>query len=223
MTARHAMPENVSINLNMPGTLSWPERCPRCGATGDLVWRNVKVVRNNQSPGNARSLVVYWYVQESVGISVPMCRAHADTNQVGGALLGRDVKSIVLRASIYVSLLCLAGWVGGALMSPLGRGAFSGMQIGWWLWCLWGPLGAALLVWARKVAAVRPIRLDPHHDIATLRFQDAAYARDFKRMNARSTARSAVAVTPIWRRMTPMKALVLIFVLLLGVVWWMGR
>jgi len=215
------MPENVSINLNTPGTLSWPERCPRCGATGDLVWRTVKVVRNNQSPGNRRA-GLFLYMQESVGISVPTCRAHADTNQVGGALLGRDIKSIVLRASIYFSLLCLAGSLRSAL-SPLGGGAFVGMDIGWWLLCLWGPLGVALLLWARQVAAVRPIRLDPHHDIAILRFQDSAYARDFRRMNARATARSAVAVTPVWRRMTPMKALLLIFALLLGVVWWMGR
>jgi len=214
------MPENVPIALHTPGSLQWPERCPRCGAAGDLVWRDAKVVRNNQSPGNRRSGVGYWYVQESVRLPVPACRAHADTNQVGGALLGRDVKAIVLRASIYVSLLCLGGWLWSAFR---GVAAFRDMAVAWWLWCLWGVLGVPVLLWARQAAWVRPLRLDPDHDIAFLRFKDAGYARDFRRMNARATTGAAVSVTPVWRRMTPMKALVLIVAVLMGVAWWMGR
>ncbi len=219
------MAEIVRIALNTGAQLKWPSRCPRCGTTDDLLLLDAKVVRNNAGPGSRqRSGTMLLYTQESIRLPVLMCRAHAHANQAGGALLGRDVKMIVLRASIYVSLLCGLASIYMLLRSGLnGVRAFGDVSIGWWLWCLYGVAGVPVLAWARQVAWVRPLRLDPHYDIAILSFKDAQYARDFKRTNAKATTGAAVDKTPIWRRMTPMKALLVICAVLLGVAWWMGR
>ena len=60
------MAETVRIALNSPGPLKWPPRCPRCGATDDLVLLDAKVVRNNRGPENRRSTMrPILYTQES--------------------------------------------------------------------------------------------------------------------------------------------------------------
>jgi len=219
------MAETVRIALTSPEPLRWPGRCPRCGANTNLVLRDAKVVRNNRGPGNrSGGGFMLLYAQESVRLPVPMCRAHADTNQVGGALLGRDIKMIVLRASIYLSLLCGLGSLSIQARSGFaGFSAFGDVGIGWWLWCLYGVAGVPLLWWARQVAWVRPLRLDPDYDIAVMRFKDAKYARDFKRANLKATSGAAVDKTPIWLRMTPMKALVMIVGVLLLFALWINR
>ena len=220
------MADIVRIALNTPGPLKWPQRCPRCGAAGDLLWRDVRVVRNNRGPRNRsmRGPSFLLYTQETIRLPVPMCRVHADTNQAGGRLLDRDVAMIVLRASIHVSLLCLlaSAWI--ALRSGFASfAAFGDVSVGWWAWCLYGVAGLCVLRWARQVAWVRPIRLDPDYDIAVMRFKDEDYARAFKRMNHQATSGAAVGQRPVWLRMTPMKALVLICGLLLLFAIWMGR
>ena len=219
------MAETVRIALNAPGPLKWPSRCPRCGATDDLVLLDAKVVRNNRGPENRRSSAsILLYTQESIRLPVPMCRMHAHTNQAGGALLGRDVTMIVLRASIYVSILCGLMSIWMQLRSGFaGFRAFGDVSIGWWLWCLYGVAGVPVLLWARQVAWVRPLRLDPDYDIAVMRFKDAQYARDFKRMNLKITTGAAVDKTPVWLRMTPMKALLMICGVLILAAMWMGR
>lgn len=219
------MPETVRIALAEPGRLKWPLRCPRCGGTDDLMWLATTVVRNNRGPENqARAPMMMLYSQESIRFSVLMCGTHAHTNQVAGTLLGRDTKMIVLRASVYASLLCLCVSLYLFARSRFsGFAAFGDVSIAWGLWCLYGALGLGVLAWARDVAWVRPVRLDPDHDVAVMRFKDERYARDFKRMNPQATTGAAVDQAPVWRRMTPMKALLLICGVLVLFALWINR
>jgi hypothetical protein len=184
------MPDIVRIALDEPGRLKWPLRCPRCGATDDLAWHGIQAVRNNRGPGDrgARRPSFLRFPQEAIRFSALMCNTHAPANRAAGALLGRTVGMLALRASIYASLLCLLGSAGFAIRSGSPSLAMPGaLVITWWAWCLYGVAGLALLAWARRVAWVRPVRLDPDHDVAIVRFKDDRYARDFRRMNPKAT------------------------------------
>jgi hypothetical protein len=225
------MADTVRIAMNEPGPLRWPQRCPRCGSTDDLVYLDTRVVRNNRGPQNRLTMLeslarinTIEHVQESFTFSVLMCRRHAQSNQTGGVLLGYGVPMKVLRASIYLGFVgCLLflwrvfGWEFGI------RETFNHLSPGILAFCAWGAIGVAALAWARHVAWVRPLRLDPDYDIAIMRFKDDKYARDFKRMNIRHTTGAAVSTYPIWMRMTPMKGLVLICCVLMLFALWISR
>ena len=215
------MADTVRIALNEPGPLKWPQRCPRCGSTDDLVYLDSRVVRNNRGPQNRLSTLqslarirTIEYVQESFTLSVLMCRRHAYSNQTGGLLLGYGVPMKLLRASIYIGLLCFVLFFHGALTGGSVVEKFRSVPVGALAFCAWGAIGVLALVWARRVASVRPVRLDPDYDIAIMRFENEKYARDFKRMNLKHTTGGAVSTMPIWMRMTPMKGLLLICSLL---------
>lgn len=217
------MADTVRIAMNEPGALKWPQRCPRCGSTHDLVYLDSRVVRNNRGPQNKLSVLqslsrinTVEYVQEWFTISVLMCRTHAYSNQTGGLLLGYGVPMKIVRASVYLGFLCFLLFFYGAWTNGLTLAAqFHHLPVGMLAYCAWGLAGVLVLLWARRVAWVRPVRLDPDYDIAIMRFKDEKYARDFKRMNIRHTMGGAVSTLPIWMRMTPMKALVLICAVLI--------
>jgi hypothetical protein len=224
------MADTVRIAINEPGPLKWPQRCPRCGSTRDLVYLDTRVVRNNRGPQNKLSTLqslarinTIEYVQESFTFSVLMCRRHALDNQTGGLLLGYGVPMKLLRASVYIGFLGCLLFLRGALTGTGLAAEYRGLSAGMLAFCVWGAIGVLALVWARHVAHVRPLRLDPDYDIAIMRFKDEKYARDFKRMNLKATTGGAVSTMPIWMRMTPMKGLVLLCSLLILVALLIGR
>ena len=63
-----------------------------------------------------------------------------------------------------------------------------------------GWVGAAALLWARRVSAVRTVRLDRDQDVAVLRFADDQYARDFKKANPKATSKELTAAPPFFAR-----------------------
>ncbi len=225
------MADTVRIAMNEPGPLKWPQRCPRCGSTHDLVYLDARVVRNNRGPQNQLSVLqslsrinTVEVVQEWFTLSVLMCRRHAYSNQTGGVLLGYGVPMKIVRATIYLGFVGVVLFFVGAHSNGITLAAeFHQVPWGMLAFAAWGLVGMLALLWARRVAWVRPVRLDPDYDIAIMRFKDEKYARDFKRMNTRHTMGGAVSTLPIWMRMTPMKALVLLCCLLILFALWMGR
>ena len=225
------MADTVRIALNEPGPLKWPQRCPRCGSTRDLVYLDARVVRNNRGPQNQLTVLqslsrmgTVEVVQEWFTLSILMCRKHAYSNQTGGQLLGYGVPMKVVRATIYLGFVGCLLFFWGAHSNGLSLAQqLHQVPIGMLAYCAYGAAGVLALLWARRVAWVRPVRLDPDYDIAILRFKDEKYARDFKRMNTRHTMGGAVSTLPIWMRMTPMHALVMICLLLILFALWIAR
>ena len=62
----------------------------------------------------------------------------------------------------------------------------------------WG--GAWALLWARRVSAVRTLRLDADQDVAVLRFVDEQYARDFKKANSKATSKALTEAPAFFAR-----------------------
>jgi hypothetical protein len=176
-TVRVAMTGNI-------GPLKWPQRCPRCGATKELIYLDGRAARESAGPG----LGYWWFRREYFNIPILMCRDHAISNQIGGRLLERTMFLMMGRAFLYLSMftsiILLSQFV--TRQRSLAHiqdtpGVFIGyLALGW--------VGAWALLWARRVAVVRAIRLDPDTDVAVLRFADPDYARDFKKANSKATS-----------------------------------
>ena len=170
------------------GPLKWPQRCPRCGSTKELIYLDGRAARESATPG-----LGYWrFRREGFNIPILMCRDHAISNQIGGRLLERTMFLMAGRGflyiSIFTSLILLFQFV-TRQRSPVQfihttpKEFIGYLALGW--------IGAWALLWARRVAAVRAIRLDPDTDVVVLRFADPDYARDFKKANSKATSRLA--------------------------------
>jgi hypothetical protein len=167
------------------GPLKWPQRCPRCGASKELIYLDGRAARESASPG-----LGYWrFRREYFNIPILMCRDHAIANQIGGWLLARTMFLMMGRGflyiSIFTSLVLLSQFVTGQRSLVQFIHTTPGTIIGY---LALGWVGGCALLWARRVAAVRAIRLDPDTDVAVLRFADADYARDFKKANSKATS-----------------------------------
>jgi hypothetical protein len=103
-----------------------------------------------------------------------------------------------LRGAIYISLflsLVLAYQFATGQRSPTefvhtAPAALLGYLAAGWV-------GTWALLWARRVSAVRTLRLDPDDDVAVLRFADEEYAREFKKLNKTATS-NALAGAPFF-------------------------
>ena len=201
------MAEDVRIAMTDRTLLKWPQRCPRCGESDFLVSRDIVVMRDQRRRRPSESALHHalWAgdLGEKLRIPVPTCRHHARTNQVGGWLLRPDALPRFLRLTAYafvawMPLLALAALHAGLdpwlLLRSQSRYA--------WAAALFGVLGTIALAWAHRVACVRPVRLDPHFQTATVRFRDARYADEFRLMNAEATTRPQVTRGPGWRRLS---------------------
>ena len=168
------------------GPLKWPQRCPRCGTSNDLMYHDGRVARESVSLG-----LGFWrFRRESVTLSILMCRRHALANEIGMKLLERGMVMMALRGLIYISLslslICAFQFATGQrrpmeFVHSAPAAFLAYMAAGW--------VGAWALLWARRVSAVRTLRLDSDQDVAVLRFADQQYARDFKKANSKATSK----------------------------------
>lgn len=218
------MTEDVRLALTERTLLKWPQRCPRCGSTGELVQRNASLYRltPRRRPGESalnyfiNGNIVHRGALDDVRLRVPVptCRAHARSNQLGGALLRRGPVITFFRASVHVGVagfglvaaFCL--FRGARSVPPLA--AWPAGALGYAAWCI---IGAGMIAWARHVAWARPVRIDDQFQTVTLRFRDDAYAREFKAMNPAETTNPPVSsALANALRMTPTN-MVLLFAL----------
>ena len=169
------------------GPLKWPQRCPRCGTSKDLIYHDGRVARESVSLGFG-----FWrFRRESATFSILMCRRHALSNELGAKLLEPGMVMMAVRGMIYISLLtsvvCVSQFATGQRTptefvhsTPAAFLCF--MAAGWG--------GAWALLWARRVSVVRTMRLDSDQDVGVLRFADQQYARDFKKANSKATSKT---------------------------------
>ncbi len=201
------MAEDVRIAMTDRTLLKWPQRCPRCGESDFLVLRDIVVMRDQRRRRPLESALHYalWVgdLGEKLRIPVPACRRHARSNQVGGWLLRADALPRLLRLTSYafvvwMPLLALAALHAGLDPWLLLRSQSHYASAA----AMFGVLGTLALAWAHRVACVRPVRLDPHFQTATVRFRDTRYADEFRLMNAEATTRPQMTRGPGWMRLS---------------------
>jgi hypothetical protein len=221
------MAEDVRIAMTERTLLNWPQRCPRCGSTSALVKRDALLLRMIRRRSRRESALDHFLLgdvnfgaaSDNLRIPILTCWAHARSNQIGGSFLRHDVMGSFLRQSIYVGAACLVLFVVACLRSGASLEAeFASLPSGMRAYAAWSIVGVAALAWARHVAWVRPIRLDENFQTATVRFRDAAYAREFKAMNPEATMNPPVSGFFASLRVTPSNALALLALGLLGII-----
>jgi hypothetical protein len=184
------MAENVRILVNRGQAMVWPPSCPRCGSKENLV-----AVQSTADRESFSLWLSHLSVEtESLAITSLACRDHAWANEIGISLWKKSAAMVLLRMLIYCAC-ALALLVAFNALS--GKVPLSGERLGM---IALGVLGALLLAWARRAAAVLPLRLDPDLDVAEIRFGNAQYARAFRIANARATNPRLVASLPFFKR-----------------------
>ncbi len=214
------MTEDIRISMDARRRLNWPRRCSRCGATDGLVWLDVRAGRRGR-PLHER--VWDWKSprdehgsyrtngEQSLPIPVPMCKAHARSNQLGGLLLCPDDGMRFMRLAVYFSFGWLAQFTIYAITScPDPFAEFAARSSTELFTFAYAAIGAAALVWADCVAWIRPLQLDHQRESADLRFRNTAYAISFRRMNPTATWDAPASGLAPWLRPTPAKVLGLV-------------
>ena len=184
---------DIQIALQPSTPLKWPRRCPRCGTANDLVHGDLRLVRNLRLRRKGESALHYFFQYpanepESRRVCVLACRRHERSNRIGGSLLRKDLAPSFGRWSAYACLVLLALFA-LAMANPATdtRTLLLSQTPGMWGLFAYGAAGAGTLVWAHRVAWVRPVRLHARLEIATLRFKDDDYAREFEQLNPEAT------------------------------------
>lgn len=184
---------DVRVALQVRTPLKWPQRCPRCGTANDLVHSDLRLVRNLRLRRKGESALHYFSQypaneSEPRHVSVPACRRHERSNRIGGSLLRKDILPSFGRWAAYACLALLGLFV-LAIANPTTdtRTLLLAQSPGMWGIFVYGAACAGTLVWAHRVAWVRPVRLHPRLEIATLRFKDEDYAHEFEQMNPEAT------------------------------------
>lgn len=210
------MAEDVRLAIDPRAPPAWPPRCPRCGSAGPLVRRELRVLRmiRRRRPGETALRhfmlgdVNFGAADDNASLALITCEKHARTNQLGGALLRRDVLGDFMRLLVHLgmawALLVTVATLrsGGSLVA-----AFASLPAQARALAAWGVAGEAALAWARHVAWVRPLRLDENFQTLTLRIRDVNYAREFKSMNRAATRDAPVSARLAGLRVTPARAL----------------
>jgi len=185
----------VSLNHTDNGQINWPNRCPRCGSSERLIYVEGRVGAELKEGAFSFSVVttLMRMQTEVTTFRFPVCREHAFSNEVGIRLLEKALPLNLLRGLIYLAFYLFCDTTVRILMGDSARWlrlrhdfVFDGFM-------LFGLLGMITLLWARRAAATRPMKLDMDSSIVTIRFRDAQYARDFKRANAKATHRLSTA------------------------------
>jgi hypothetical protein len=180
------------------GPLKWPQRCPRCGTSSDLTYFDGRVSRESVSLG-----LGYWrFRRESANFPILMCRRHAFSNQLGSWLLRPGIFMMLGRGFLYLSMYSSL-----VIAFQLVTGRRTVQQLvdtappmPFLVYLVMGWVAAGALLWARRVSAVRTVRLDRDQDVAVLRFADDQYAREFKKANPKATSKELTAAPPLFAR-----------------------
>jgi len=216
------MSEDVRIAMTERTLLKWPQRCPRCGSTNALVERDamfIRMIRRRRKHESALDRFMTGDAsRDNLRVPILTCWAHARSNRVGGGFLRHDVGASFLRQSIYVGAVCVFLFVLGCLGSAENVvAAFADLPPGLLAYAAWSIVGVAALVWAHRVACVRPLRLDENFQTATMRFKDPAYAHEFKALNPEATNHPPVSGWLASLRITPVIALAVLALGLLAI------
>ncbi|MFZ6759951.1 hypothetical protein ACO0K9_22360 [Undibacterium sp. Ji50W] len=192
------MSEIVRVALNQTsGKINWPSRCPRCGTQKDLINIEGRVLRETSS----YRIVSVVFRRETTSFHFPVCRQHSFQNEIGMKLLERSFSMTAIRGLIYISLVFIISLLYSRFYEHRPMTSFiQGYQeskVVTTLFLLAGPVGVFLLLWARKVASVCPIKIDGSVDVVSIRFKNKEYARDFRQANLKATHRFNT-VTPIF-------------------------
>lgn len=189
----------VAIAEELP-PIDWPPCCAQCETKEGLVAVNtrlgqVKSVRPNWSGGmTIRSNILY--------LSFPMCRQHAIGAAWANRILDNGPLAVLLRVIVYSGLLFV--------LPLLIRPARFIADLGWFsLYPLLGVAGVAAIVWAKRTAAVLPVRFDPDMDVIEIRFANEDYATKFRVFNRKATSSSLTEALPWYQRASLWKIVVL--------------
>lgn len=180
----------VAIAEELP-PIDWPPCCAQCETKGGLEAVNtrlgrVKSVRPNWSGGmTIRSNILY--------LCFPMCRQHATATAWANRILDNGPLAVLLRVIVYSGLLFV--------LPLLIRPARFIADFGWFsLYPLLGVAGVAAIVWAKRTAAVLPVRFDPDMDVVEIRFANEDYATKFRVFNRKATSSSLTEALPWYQR-----------------------
>lgn len=180
----------VAIAEELP-QIDWPPCCAQCESKEALVpvssrLGRVKSVRPNWSGGmTMRSDILY--------LSFPMCRQHAAGTAWANRILDNGPLAVLIRVIVYFGAVFAAT----LLIRPTRFIA----DFGWFtLYPLLGIAGVAAIVWAKRTAAVLPVRFDPDMDVVELRFRNDDYATKFRVFNRKATSSSLTEVLPWYQR-----------------------
>ena len=233
------MATDLHIAVDDAARLTWPHRCPRCGAFDDLVRRDGHVLRQSaprRGPPDADGRATGPRVFKHAWLRVPIqtCRRHARANQLAGLLLLENDLASGARFAVVVGLLVLAVFTvvrvvplaaqgPDAAIDAFGVLAREAPAVLAFMAC--GGLGAFALLWARFAVAAYPRRLERGADvsiggkIATLRVRDDAFAHELARLNPKL---AHIAPAPTWREAlrggpAAALALVLLFLVVVGI------
>jgi hypothetical protein len=131
-----------------------------------------------------------------------MCRRHAFSNQLGSWLLRPGIFMMLGRGFLYLSMYSSL-----VIAFQLVTGRRTVQQLvdtappmPFLVYLVMGWVAAGALLWARRVSAVRTVRLDRDQDVAVLRFADDQYAREFKKANPKATSKELTAALPFFAR-----------------------
>lgn len=204
------MPEIVRVATNEEGVeLSWPARCPRCGAAPRRLVPSVS--RVGQVKSLRPNLMGGWTMRSNVMyVSVPMCEVHAGSNSLANKILERSPLMAGLRGVAWMGLAMLLSLLASIFTR---RGVSHLMELdAFLLFPLFGIVGGLTVWWARQNTSVRPARFDPDMDVVEIEFADTRYAHAFKRAN-RDVTDSLLTAAPPWYMRSLLWKVVLVFVL----------
>ena len=124
------------------------------------------------------------FKSEILRLSFRACKQHALPNEIGIRILEKTPLMYLLRWLAYYAFICIVLMfvhIGNQHESLLKF--FFGTPLIFRYFMLFGLLGVILVVWARKVSRVWPIRIDADADVVEIRFSDEIYAKDFRIAN----------------------------------------
>ena len=117
-------------------------------------------------------------------LSFRACKQHALPNEIGIRILEKTPLMYLLRWLTYYAFICITLMlvqIGYRHESPLKF--FFEIPLGFRYSMLFGLLGVILVIWAKKVSSVLPIRFDADMDVVEIRFSDEVYAKEFRIAN----------------------------------------
>lgn len=189
----------LAISEELP-PIDWPPCCAQCESKEDLVavgsrLGRVKSVRPNWTGGmTMRSDILY--------LSFPMCREHAGGAAWANRILGNSPVTGLIRMIVYFGALFAVT----AMLKPLRFFA----DFGWFsLYPLLGVAGVAAIIWAKRTAAVLPVRFDPDMDVVEVQFRNEDYATKFRIFNRKATSSSLTEALPWYQRASLWKLVVI--------------